>query len=142
LVMKSSITAALLGLVFALCACGSATQQAAAGATIDLGQAQAGQTVHAKVGDMLRVKLDDRFPVPGSSTVWTVRSSDATVLPVQTETVPSPRPGLGTVRYEADFLAAAGGTAVLNARGATTCEAMAKQSCPDQTFTITVIVSG
>jgi hypothetical protein len=139
---RTPVSAALLGLVLGLCACGSLTQQAAAGATIDLGKGQAGQTVRAKVGDTLRVKLDDQFPVPGSSLVWTVRSSDATVLLVQTETVPSPRPGLGSVRYEADFLAAAGGTAVLNARGATTCEAMAKPSCPDQTFTITVIVSG
>jgi hypothetical protein len=140
--MRTAAGAALLGLVLALCACGAAAKQSAAAVMIELGQEQAGQTVHARVGDLVRVKLYEQFPVPGSSLVWTVSSSDPSVLAVQSETAPTPRPALGTATYEADFTAAAGGTAVLNAHGATTCEAMAKQSCPDQTFTITVVVSG
>ena len=33
------------------------------------------------------------------------------------------------------------GQALLAAKGATTCEAMAKSSCPDQQFTVTVVVT-
>ena len=42
--------------------------------------------------------------------------------------------------YTADFRAITAGQALLDAKGATTCEAMAKSSCPDQHFTITVVV--
>jgi hypothetical protein len=42
--------------------------------------------------------------------------------------------------YTADFRAISAGQALLDAKGATTCEAMAKSNCPDQHFTITVVV--
>ena len=45
-----------------------------------------------------------------------------------------------TDTYTAEFLAASAGQAVLDANGATSCVAMAKSGCPDQHFTITVVV--
>jgi hypothetical protein len=106
-----------------------------------VGTEQAGTTVHAQVGDTIRVKLQDSFPVPGSSLVWSVSSSSPSILSPTSTTAPTPAPMRGVSPYVADFLAQTSGQAILNARGATTCEAMAKQYCPDQAFTIRVIVS-
>jgi hypothetical protein len=81
--------------------------------------------------------------VPGSSLVWTVTASPAGVLKFVSENRSPQVRGTGPGRtdtYTADFLAAGAGQAVLDAKGATTCEAMAKSGCPDQHFTITVVV--
>lgn len=112
------------------------------GTTIVLHQADAGKTFNVRGGDTVRIVLDDNYPVPGSSLVWTVASSPATVLqPGATTRSPQVRNGPArTDTYTADFRAVSAGQAVLDAKGATTCEAMAKSSCPDQHFTITVVV--
>jgi hypothetical protein len=121
--------------------CGSVPGPAG-GTTIVLHQTDAGKTFNVRGGDTVRIVLDDMYPVPGSSLVWTVASSPATVLqPGSTTRSPQVRNGPGrTDTYTADFRAISAGQAVLDAKGATTCEAMAKSSCPDQHFTITVIV--
>lgn len=115
----------------------------AAGTTIVLHQTDAGKTFNVRGGDTVRVILDDTYPVPGSSLVWTVASSTGAVLqPGAISRSPQVRtsgPGR-TDTYTAEFRAISAGQAVLDAKGATTCEAMAKSGCPDQHFTITVVV--
>ncbi len=128
-------------LALAILSCGGAA--VSSGRTITLGEKDAGTTIHARVGDEVRVQLVDSFPVPGSSLVWDVTTTDPAVLSVvitdRTQQVRS-GPG-GSDTYTATFNAAGAGQAVLNANGATTCEAMSKQSCPDRNFTITVVVA-
>ncbi len=132
---------AVLGLFFGLsCACGQPIGPAAPN-TVELGLNQAGQTVQVRVGDHIRVKLQDEFPVPGSSLVWRVSSSSG-VLALESESGPSPQQGLHAADYTAEFVATSAGQTVLTAHGATSCEAMAKPACPDKEFTITVTVSG
>ena len=120
--------------------CGGAPPRA--GTTIVLHQTDAGKTFNVKGGDTVRVELVDTYPVPGSSLVWNVSGSPANVLKAGTENRTSQvRNGPGrTDTYTANFLAVGAGQAVLDAKGATTCEAMAKPNCPDQHFTITVVV--
>lgn len=89
----------------------------------------------------MRVTLEDQFLVPGSSLTWRVTSSPSGVLALETESEPSPQQGLRG-SYRAEFVARSAGQAVLTAHGATTCEVMAKPSCPDREFQITVTVSG
>jgi predicted secreted protein len=123
-------------------ACGSVPAPAG-GTTIVLHQTDAGKTFNVRGGDTVRIVLDDNYPVPGSSLVWTVASSPVTILqPGATTRSPQVRTtGAGrTDTYTADFRAISAGQAVLDAKGASTCEAMAKSSCPDQHFTITVVV--
>jgi hypothetical protein len=128
-------------LALAILSCGGAA--VSSNRTITLGEKDAGTTIHARVGYTVRVQLVDSFPVPGSSLVWDVTTTDPAVLSVvttdRTQQVRS-GPG-GSDTYTATFNAAGAGQAVLNANGATTCEAMAKQSCPDRNFTITVVVA-
>lgn len=131
----------LLALSLALTAGCGTPAGAGGGGVVELGLSDAGRTVQAHVADAIEVTLEDQFPVPGSSLVWRVTESPASVLTLQSETVPTPRPAEGTVTYSARFAARAAGKAVLTAHGATSCEAMAKQSCPDREFTITVEVS-
>ena len=123
-------------------ACGGVPARAG-GTTIVLHQTDAGKTFNVLGGDTVRIVLNDTYPVPGSSLVWTVASLPATILePRATTRSPQVRNGPGrTDTYTADFRAISAGQAVLDAKGATTCEAMAKSSCPDQHFTITVVVS-
>lgn len=130
-------------LALAILSCGGAAVTPAAH-PFTLGEKDAGTTIHARVGDSIRVQLVESFPVPGSSLVWDVTTSDPTVLAVvKTERTPQVRSGPGgNDTYTATFSAAGGGQALLNAVGATTCEAMVKQSCPDRNFTITVVVAG
>lgn len=110
--------------------------------TLVLGEADAGKTVQARVGDTVQVKLQESFPVPGSSLVWDVSSLAPSVLAAGKVTRdPAERPRIGQVAYTAEFAARAGGQAQLIARGSTTCEAMTKGGCPNRDFTITVIVS-
>jgi hypothetical protein len=136
LVTLSVFTMAVAG------ACGG-TPSTPAGGTVLLGEADAGKTVNARGGDTVRITLADSYPVPGSSLVWTVTSSPASILQFGTEArSPQVRNGPGrTDTYTADFKAVSAGQAVLSAKGATTCEAMAKQSCPDKQFAITVVVT-
>jgi predicted secreted protein len=133
---------ALIGLSAALTfACGS-TAIPAAHSTLVVGEADAGKTVQARVGDAVKVKLQESFPVPGSSLVWDVSSNAPSVLAAgQVTRDPAERPRIGQVSYTADFTAAAAGQAQLIARGSTTCEAMTKDGCPNRDFTMTVIVS-
>lgn len=130
-------------LLIAAVACGSAAA-APASRTIDLVEKDAGSTVQVRVGDTVRVQLVESFPVPGSSLVWDVTSSDPSVLSViKAERTPQVRSGPGgTDTYTAFFSAAGAGRATLTAHGATTCEAMAKQTCPDRDFTISAVVAG
>ena len=133
-----SVVACLV--VVAVAACGAPAP--APPQTVLVGQAQAGTTVQARIGDTVRVKLVESFPVPGSSLVWDVSTSDPGVLKLsRVSRDPVVRPRVGNVNYTADFVAAQGGHATLMARGSTTCEAMAKPGCPNQDFTVTVIVS-
>jgi hypothetical protein len=135
------VAAAVLALAM-LFACGSAGSPAP-GATITLGQSDAGRTVQAKVGDTLRVTLQDDYPVPGSSLVWDVTSLDSSLLQPATATR-SLRNGMGTGAhdtYSADFRAVAAGQAMLDAHGTTSCEAMPKQNCPDRDFRITIVIT-
>ncbi len=125
-----------------VCACGSATSPAGAGSTVGVSQKDAGRVVQVHVGDTVRLTLDESFPVPGSSLVWVATSSDPSVLaPGAASRSPQVRSGPGGHdTYTADFVARSGGQSVLQARGTTTCEAMAKQFCPDQFFTINIVV--
>jgi hypothetical protein len=129
-------------LLVAMFACGGAAV-VPAGSTVDLGEKDAGRTVQVRVGDTVRVQLVESFPVPGSSLVWDVTSTDPSVLSVvKADRTPQMRSGPGGTDTYVAFLRAAGpGRVTLTAHGATSCEAMAKQSCPDRNFTITVVVS-
>jgi hypothetical protein len=122
-------------------ACGGAPAPAV-GSTILLHQTDAGKTFNVRGGDTIRIVLTDNYPVPGSSLVWNVASSPTNVLQAGTvNRSPQVRSGPGrTDTYTADFHAIGAGQAVLDAKGATTCEAMAKPNCPDQHFAITVVV--
>jgi len=133
---------ALIGLLALLTfACESASAPVVH-STLVVGEADAGTNVQARVGDTVRVKLQESFPVPGSSLVWDVSSNAPSVLAAGKVTRdPVQRPLRGQVSYTADFMATAAGQAQLIARGSTTCEAMTKQGCPNRDFTMTVIVS-
>jgi predicted secreted protein len=122
--------------------CGSSPTPAAS-STVVLGLADAGRTVQVKVGDTVRVTLEEDFPVPGSALVWNVTSLDASVLkPGLVTRSPRVQSGLGGHdTYTADFRAGAAGQTTLDAHGTTSCEAMAKQNCPDRDFKITVVVT-
>jgi predicted secreted protein len=140
--MKGLLVALSVFALAAVSACGG-TPAPAAGTTILLHQSDAGKTFSVRGGDTVRIILDDNYPVPGSSLVWNVASSLTSVLQPGTVTrSPQVRSGPGrTDTYTAEFRAMTAGQAVLAAKGATTCEAMAKTSCPDQQFTITVVVT-
>ena len=140
--MKPTLVAlGVFGLMAAV-SCGGAPAQAA-GKTIVLRQTDAGKTFNVRGGDTVRIVLTDTYPVPGSSLVWNVAGSPASVLKAGTVSrSPQVRNGPGrTDTYTADFLAVGAGQAKLNAKGATTCEAMAKSNCSDQAFSITVVVT-
>ena len=140
--MKQTLVAlGVFGLMAAV-SCGGTPANAAA-TTIVVKQTDAGKTFNVHGGDTVRVVLIDSYPVPGSSLVWTVTGAPAVVLKAgpqnRSPQVRDSGPGR-TDTYTAEFLAASAGQAVLDAEGATTCEAMAKSGCPDQHFTITVVV--
>lgn len=133
-----SVVAVLV--VAAVVACGAPAP--APPQTVLVGQDQASTTVQARIGDTVRVKLLESFPIPGSSLVWDVSTSDPGVLKLsKVSRDPAVRPRVGNVNYTADFVAAHGGQANLIAHGSTTCEAMAKPGCPNQDFAVTVTVS-
>jgi len=125
---------------FALAACGAPVGPAHTPETVVVNQDSAGKSVSAHVGDTIEVRLEESFPVPGSSLTWDVSTSAPSVLKLDRVTRdPAERPRQGTVKYTADFSATAGGEAKLFARGAQTCEAMA--TCPQKDFTVTIDVS-
>jgi hypothetical protein len=140
--MKNILVILGVLLVGAVSACGGVPAPAA-GSTVLLSKSDAGKTVTVHGGDTIRITLDDTYPVPGSSLVWTVGSSASSVLQAgTTNRTKQVKNGPGrTDTYTADFHAIGAGQAVLNASGATTCEAMAKTNCPDQQFAITVTVT-
>lgn len=112
-----------------------------AGATIVLGEQDGGRTVQVSVGDTVRVTLTETRPVPGSSLAWEVTSSLPSVLRAGSVTRnPATMMPVGSDTYTADFLAVGSGQAVLDVHGTTSCEAMAKQNCPDRDFKISVVV--
>jgi hypothetical protein len=135
-----AIALATLALAGMSACCGTTTH--AAGSTVVLGQQDAGRTVQLSIGDTVRVTLKEDRPVPGSSLTWDVTSSLPSVLQAGAVTRnPATMSPVGSDTYAADFLAVSSGQAVLDAHGTTSCEAMAKQNCPDRDFTITVVVS-
>lgn len=140
--MKQILVAlGVFGVVTAV-SCGGASATPAA-STIVLHQTDSGKTFNVHGGDTVRVVLVDTYPVPGSSLVWSVAASPSGVLQPGTENRSPQVRGSGPGRtdtYTAEFLAVSAGQAVLDAKGATTCEAMAKSGCPDQHFTINVVV--
>jgi hypothetical protein len=138
---RTLVTLGAFGLMAAV-SCGGAPAPAS-GRTIVLNQTDSGKTFNVRGGDTVRIVLTDNYPVPGSSLVWNVSGSPANVLKAGTvNRSPQVRSGPGrTDTYTADFLAIGAGQAKLDAKGATTCEAMAKANCPDQAFTITVVVT-
>jgi hypothetical protein len=141
--MKQTLVAlGVFGVMAAVSCGGSPANQAAS--TIVLKETDANKTFNVHGGDTVRVVLIDTYPVPGSSLVWTVSASPAGVLKASSQNrspqVRDAGPGRSDT-YTAEFLATSAGQAVLDARGATTCEAMAKSGCPDRQFTITVIVA-
>jgi hypothetical protein len=94
-------------------------------------QADAGHPLTVRMGDTVEVSLVDSKPVPGSSLIWNVTSSNPGVLqpgPVHRSLPPGAVKGEGA--YTADFTAIAPGQARLLATGQRTCEAMAPASCP------------
>jgi FtsP/CotA-like multicopper oxidase with cupredoxin domain len=141
------ITLCIAGLALAaVAACGAAAAPGGppAGAVVAVGEKDAGATVQARVGDTVRVTLEDAFPVPGSSLVWNVTSANSSVLTpgVVTRSAKVPTGPGSHETYTADFRATASGQSTLDAVGATSCEAMLKQSCPDRHFTVTVVITG
>ena len=125
-------------------ACGATGVPASAGhKTIAVGKDQAGQAIHASVGDTVTVNLEEQFgPVPGVALVWDVSTSAPSVLKLDKVTRdPAERPRAGKVKYIADFIATRTGEAMLVVRGSQTCEAMVPPACQGQEFTITVVVA-
>jgi hypothetical protein len=127
-------------LAVAAVACGTATTPVKAHGTVTVDQSKAGQTMQARVGDTVSVRLQESFPVPGSALIWDVSTSTPSVLePGKVTRSPSARPVTGTVAYTAEFTAAAAGQGVILARASRTCEAM--PTCKGEDFTVTVVVS-
>jgi hypothetical protein len=136
-----AVTLTALGFAILAASCGTTTH--AAGATVVLGEKDAGHTVTVKVGDTVRVSLVENRPVPGSSLTWDVTSSNPSVLqPGAVTRNPAIITPVGSDTYTADFLALSGGQAVLDAHGTTSCEAMVKTACPDRDLNLTVVVTG
>ena len=102
--------------------------------------ASSGHTFTMAVGQTVQIQLQDAWTVPGSSLVWNVTASDSNVLAtLSVPKPPSPHFG-GTTPVTFSFRAHSSGFSILNALGSTTCEAMAKASCPDQQFSVTILV--
>ena len=136
--VRSRAAALLLGMAL-LAACGRPAV-VSAGDPVTLTEASFGSTVRVVVGQVVIVRMTDSRPVPGSSLVWTVTSSDPAILQAQSAQHDAAAP-MRDGAYTARFLARGAGTAKLHAAGATTCEAMQKSGCPDRAGEITVEVS-
>ncbi len=130
-------TAALLASLLLLAACGGPAQPQ--GRTLSFGDGQNGQSVSARVGDIVTVTLD--------STAWTIAgSSDASVLQERGAQVVSPAPpgsclpGMGCGTTSAAFKAVRAGTATVTATRLSCGEA---RRCvgPEGAYSLTVLVS-
>jgi hypothetical protein len=100
-----------------------------------------GRTVSVHVGDTVKVDLLDRFPFPGSSIVWRADTTDPATLRRVSAVRETPTGIMnGQARYTAIFKAVARGTAIIQATGAATCEAMNPAFCPQHSGTIAVTV--
>ena len=133
------ITASLV-LVIIIVGCAFVIWNFQAKPTLVLHETDATKTFALPAGSKVEINLTDHFPIPGSSLVWSVISSDSTTLSPLSESSPAPLPGAVTAPYRATFLARSRGLGILAAHGATTCESMPKAFCPDQSFTITILV--
>jgi predicted secreted protein len=131
-------------LLLAACGGGAGQPQApAAGHTVVLTEIDAGKSIAVHKGDQVEVRLQDSFPVPGSSTRWEATSSDSKVLRLVRSQHPQPTSiAHGKTDYVADFAADAAGTADVMIAGHNTCEAMNPAFCKDtQLPPITITVT-
>src|SRR6266550_743746 len=77
--MRLAILSLVVIALAAISGCGVLATRAPS-STVVLGQADAGRMVQVKVGDTVRVTLEEDFPVPGISVVWNVTSLEPSVL--------------------------------------------------------------
>lgn len=134
--MKRPLIAGLVGLV-ACGAPGHPNHDSVPPPAVVLHESDFGRTITLAVGQEIRLQLIDARPVPGSSTTWDASSSLPAVLEV-TNQVHERTAAAGDGSYVATLVARAPGSAAIDVRGLTTCEAMAKTSCPDRTAVIAV----
>ena len=134
-------TATCFASLLLLTACGAAQTTALdRPPPVVLHETDFGRTLRVTQGQTLNLELTDRRPFPGSSTVWEATSSDPRILELTAHQHSATAPARdGT--YTASLVAKATGTARILLVGATTCEAMAKSSCPDQAAQISIEVS-
>jgi predicted secreted protein len=125
--------------LLALSACGVL---AGSQSELTLHQQDSGRHYTVHVGDTVKVDLLDTFPVPGSSTVWTADTSDATVLTRVSTTRERPASIMGSqAHYIATFKAQKSGDATIKLVGAASCEAMNPAFCPQPSGSIALTVS-
>jgi predicted secreted protein len=125
--------------VLALSAC---TVFAASAAQLTLHQQDFGHQYAVHVGDTVKVDLLDTFGVPGSSTVWSADTSDASVLSRITTTRETPSSMMGSqAHYVATFKAQKAGVATIEMVGTARCEAMNPAFCPQPRGTIAITVA-
>ena len=98
-------------------------------APIRVTEADFGQTVKVSPGQSVDVELIDRRPVPGSSLVWSVSSTDPAVLELKSEQPGVAAPMKDSV-YRAMFVARRAGTAKIHAAGTTTPRQCSKAAAP------------
>jgi predicted secreted protein len=97
-----------------------------------LTEADAGRSIAVHKGDKVEIRLQDSFPVPGSSTRWDATSSDSRVLRLARSQHQQPTSiAHGKADYVVDFTADAPGTAQVMIAGHNTCEAMNPAFCKD-----------
>lgn len=131
--------ALLLPGVLALSAC---AVFAAPAAQLTLHQQDSGHQYTVHVGDTVKVDLLDTFGVPGSSTVWSADTSDASVLSRINTTRETPPSFMGSqAHYFATFKAQKAGVASVKMVGTARCEAMNPAFCPQPHGTITITVA-
>lgn len=137
------VAVAAATVLVALGACGSRAALPAATSSppppLTITEADFGQARTATVGQSIHVELTDRRPIPGSSLVWSVTSTDPATL----EMVSSQHGAAAPTRdssYTALFLAHRRGVVKIHAAGATTCEAMQKSACPDRAADVIVSI--
>jgi hypothetical protein len=101
-----------------------------AGAALNVDASQAGRTFHVHPGQIVRVTLNERFGVPGSSIRWSAQTSNGGVLS-RTSTTEAKPTALTNVTYPIviDFTAADSGRADIEATSHATCEAMNPAYC-------------
>ena len=94
------------------------------------------------VGDTVKVDLLDTYGVPGSSTVWSADTSNASILSRTSATRQSPPGIMGSqAHYVATFKAQKPGVATIRIVGTARCEAMNPAFCPQPDGAITITVA-